>query len=262
VPIPAGFHADSTSTDFEKSLWARGGVVLVRDGSAPDGTNVRIMLASGAERNGVRYTAEECERFGTGMAPSLDAGLESSRIAETPLGPACQVAVTAPPRATTFTLMVTDALVFVVTCNHEVRDRDMPPWCREVIDGWRSELLRWEGTEGIARYDPEEPAPAGDVFVMDAIDEAPQVVSSPPLQYPPVLLQANIEGSVTLAAVVGTDGKIEPWSIRVVASTHPGFEQAAADMLLATVFRPGKINGQPVRVLVQLPITFQVKRKP
>jgi protein TonB len=74
--------------------------------------------------------------------------------------------------------------------------------------------------------------------------------------------QANIQGSVTLEAVVGTDGKIEPRSIRVVESTHPGFEPAAAEMLLATVFRPGRINGQPVRVLIQLPIVFQFKGKP
>jgi TonB family protein len=158
--------------------------------------------------------------------------------------------------------MVTDAVVFVVTCNHEVRDRDTPQWCREVIDGMRTELPPWEGTEGIARYDPQEPPPHAEYFATDAIDEMPQVISSPPFTYPPVLLEAGIEGSVTLGAVVGTDGKIEPWSIRVVESTHPGFEPAAAEMLLATVFRPGKINGQPVRVLIQLPIAFHLQRKP
>jgi TonB family protein len=262
VPIPAGFHADSTSTDFEKTLWARGGVVLVQDGADRDGANVRIVLASGAEREGTHYTIEECERFGAGMAPSLDADLESSRITETPLGPACQIAVAAPPRATTFTLMVTDAVAYVATCNYEARDGGAPEWCREVIDGWRREQLPWEGTEGIPRYDPREHATGDGLFATDSLDEVPQVVSSPPLVYPPFLQQAGIEGSVTLAGVVGIDGKMEPQSIRVVESTHPGFEQAAAEALLGAVFRPGKINGQPVRVLVQLPIAFHLQRKP
>jgi TonB family protein len=264
VPIPAGFHADSTSSDFARSLWARGGVLLAHD-SAPARINVTIVPAGSMEQEAGHGhdTPEGCREFASSFARAMGFDLERAAIAETPVGSTCQIAVVDRPNAhaATFTMMSAGPAGFGVTCNYHVRDGDTPPWCREVIDGWRTELLQYEGTAGIARYDPQE-APDGEFFATDAIDEMPQVLSSPPVTYPPVLLEAGVEGSVTLAVVVGTDGRIEPSSIRVVESTHPGFEQAAADALLATVFRPGKINGQPVRVIVQLPIAFSVRQKP
>jgi len=264
VPIPAGFHADSTSTDFARSLWARGGALLSHD-SAPGRINVTIVPAGSMEEEAGHGhdTPEGCREFASSFARAMGIDLERAAMAETPVGSTCQIVVIDRPNAhaATFTMLSAGPAGFGVTCNYHTRDRDTPPWCREVIDGWRTELLQWEGTEEIARYDPQE-APDGEYFATDALDEMPQVLSSPPVAYPPALLEAGVEGSVTLAAVVGTDGTIEPRSIRVVESTHPGFEQAAADALLATVFRSGKINGQPVRVLIQLPIAFSVRQKP
>ena len=261
VPIPAGFHVDSTSGDAEISLWLRGGVTLAQDTSVAAPGYVWI-APIGTDAGGLNKP-KECRRAGTDLAADLDGDLAGAGISETPVGRGCQVLVVerAAARARLATIMVDKATAFVATCIYEMTDAGPPAWCRAVIDGWRSEDPR-EGPSRIPPRKPGEHAGGDEQYDEAIIDEWPQVVSAPPLQYPPFMRQANIEGSVTLEAVVGTDGRIEPWSIRVVESTDPGFEPAAAAMLLATVFRPGRINGQPVRVLIQLPIVFQFKGKP
>lgn len=265
VPIPTGFHADSTSNDFARSLWAQGGVLLSHD-SAPGRINVTIVPA-GPAAGGPR-TLQECREGAAAFARAAVArgaqfDLESAGMAETPQGPACQIILIEPADAhkATFLFMTADTLGFGITCNYEVRDGATPPWCRKVIDGWLTEQMPSEGAGRSPRYDSQEYATGNGLFVSAALDEQPQLLSSPPVTYPSSLQQANIEGSVTLAGIVGPDGRVEPPSIRVVESTHPDFEPAAAEMLLGTVFRPGKINGQPVRVLIQIPIKFGLKGK-
>ena len=259
VPIPSGFHADSGSGDAAMALWLRGGVTLIQDSSALDPAYIRV--APMGPDAGPLNKPKECSRTGADLAADLDGELAGAGIVETPVGRGCQVLVIerAAARARLATLIVDKATAFVATCVYEVMDAGPPAWCRTVIDGWRSEDPA-EAPSRIPRWVPAERAEKGGQYKDAVIDEWPQMVSSPPLNYPPFLKQANIEGSVTLVAVVDTAGKIEPQSISVVESTHPGFEQAAAEALLGAVFRPGKINGQPVRVLIQLPVAFHLQQ--
>ena len=261
VPVPDGFHADSTSGDVAITLWLRGGVTLVQDSSGP--VPAYVWVAPMGPDAGALNKPKECSRAGADLAANLDGELAGAGIAETPVGRGCQVLVLerAAARARVTTLMVDKATAFAAECVYEVTDAGLPNWCRAVIDGWRSEDPR-EGPARIPRWEPHERAGECEQCEDAVIDEWPQMVSAPPVAYPPFLRKANIEGSVTFEAVVNTDGRIEPRSIRVVESTDPGFEQAAAETLLGAVFKPGKIDGQTVRVRIQLPIMFQVQRKP
>lgn len=99
------------------------------------------------------------------------------------------------------------------------------------------------------------------VFVEAVVDEPPIRLSSPPLQYPPLLRDAGIEGSVVIEVVIGIDGHPEPESLRIVSSSNKAFERPARDVVLGSVFRPGRMRGQPVRVLVRQPIAFQIIRR-
>ena len=99
------------------------------------------------------------------------------------------------------------------------------------------------------------------VFVEALVDEPPIRLSSPPLNYPPLLRDAGIEGSVVYEVVIGTDGHPEPESLRLVSSSNKAFERPARDVILGSVFRPGRMRGQPVRVLVRQPIAFQIIRR-
>ena len=94
------------------------------------------------------------------------------------------------------------------------------------------------------------------VYSTDVVQEKPEVLSGPPPQYPELLRQAGISGIVMLQAVVDTSGRVEPNSIKVISSANPGFDQSAKNTLLKTLFRPARVYGHAVRVLIQLPINF------
>ncbi len=111
--------------------------------------------------------------------------------------------------------------------------------------------------EGIFEGVEEEgPVDLAQVFNEAVVDEPPERISSPPLEYPRMMQQAGVEGMVVLQGVVDTAGRIEPNSIEVVSSTNRAFEGPAKNLLRRSLFRPGRVRGQPVRVLIQLPIQF------
>ena len=120
----------------------------------------------------------------------------------------------------------------------------------------------WEG--GIADGDPDGtgPVPVGlaQVFVRAVVDEPPVLLAGPPLQYPPLLRAAGVDGEVIIEVVIGPDGHPEPGTLRVVRSTNRGFEQAARDAMVRCIFRPGRIRGAAVRVLIRQPIRFEIVR--
>jgi TonB family protein len=114
--------------------------------------------------------------------------------------------------------------------------------------------------QGIEGGTGDVPTDLQAVFVEALVDEPPIRLSSPPLNYPPLLRDAGIEGKVVLEVVVGTDGHPEPETLRIVESTNKAFERPARDVLLGTVFRPGRMRGQAVRVLIRQPIVFAIIR--
>ena len=110
------------------------------------------------------------------------------------------------------------------------------------------------GPGGDSRLSPGSP------FPMDMVDERPEVLAGPPLTYPDLLRQAGIQGRVLVRAVVDTLGRVEPGSVAVVVSSNPGFDRAALDYLRRALFRPARVLGRPVRVLVEVPIEFRIER--
>jgi TonB family protein len=78
-------------------------------------------------------------------------------------------------------------------------------------------------------------------------------------QYTPAALDARIQGNVLLEAVVLADGSVG--DVTVVQSLDPTYgldQQAVAAMKLWT-FKPGTRGGQPVRVAVEVQMTFTLK---
>jgi TonB family protein len=105
--------------------------------------------------------------------------------------------------------------------------------------------------------------PTGDangVYVPDLVQQVPELLSSPPLRYPALLRLAHIEGTVIVQGVVDTLGRIERTTLRVISSPHPALSTSAVDCLAGAVFRPGRVDGRAVRVLVQLPVQFTISK--
>lgn len=105
------------------------------------------------------------------------------------------------------------------------------------------------------------PVDLNQMFVEAMVDERPENISCPPLNYPELLRQAGIEGTVLIQAVIDTTGHVEPGSIQILSSDHAQFERPARSLLQRCIYRPGRIRGRPVRVLVQQPITFTITRR-
>ncbi|PYO61483.1 MAG: hypothetical protein DMD49_01640 [Gemmatimonadetes bacterium] len=97
-----------------------------------------------------------------------------------------------------------------------------------------------------------------DVYMESLVEEKPVVLSGPQLQYPPLLQQAGIQGTVMVQAIVDTTGRVEPSSVRIVQSPNPGFDQPSRSYILHALFRPARVHGRPVRVLVALPVVWRL----
>jgi TonB family protein len=96
------------------------------------------------------------------------------------------------------------------------------------------------------------------VFLETRIDQHPEFVSSPPLLYPSAMRQAHIEGRVVIRAIIDTTGRIEPASVKIVETPNPGFDQSVRFFVLHAFYRPARVHGRAVRVLVNIPIDFKI----
>jgi len=101
---------------------------------------------------------------------------------------------------------------------------------------------------------------AGQVYMESVVEERPEVLSGPQLQYPDLLRQAAIQGRVLVQAIIDTSGRAEAPSVKVIQSPNPGFDQPAKNYVLRALFRPARVHGRAVRVLINLPIDFKIKR--
>ncbi len=101
----------------------------------------------------------------------------------------------------------------------------------------------------------------GVAYAEAVVDEKPEIISSPPLHYPDILRQAGLEGAVMVEAIIDTLGRAEPGSVRIIQSASPGFDASAKDVILKSLYRPGRVAGQVVRVLVNVPVNFSIRKR-
>jgi protein TonB len=109
-------------------------------------------------------------------------------------------------------------------------------------------------------------APADEgTYELSAVEEQPSLSNGSEVQrqlarqYPPLLRDAGVVGTVTLRMRVLEDGHVDPESISVENTTHDAFADAAKRVVEKMRFRPAKVGGHPVKVWVTLPVTFQLQ---
>jgi len=68
--------------------------------------------------------------------------------------------------------------------------------------------------------------------------------------------KAKYQGTVTLAAVIGLDGR--PRNLRVIHALGMGLDEKALERVRTWLFEPGKRNGQPVAVAMTLEVDFRL----
>lgn len=81
-------------------------------------------------------------------------------------------------------------------------------------------------------------------------------------RYPLKLQMASVTGQVTASFIVSAAGRMEPGSVQVLFATLPEFVPPALASIQSCRFRPGEIDGVPVRVRTKMTITFRISGVP
>jgi protein TonB len=88
------------------------------------------------------------------------------------------------------------------------------------------------------------------------VDEEPVRISMTPPVYPEVARSAEVEGTVTVRALVGKDGRVKEV---LIVQGQPMLNDAAIASARTAVFRPALQGHRPVEVWVLMPITFRLR---
>lgn len=97
-------------------------------------------------------------------------------------------------------------------------------------------------------------------FDDSAVQEPPARLRGPMPIYPAGLRAAEIEGIVLIKATIDTTGRAEPSSVEAVIASNPGFVESAKATVLGSTWRPAKVSGRKVKVVITIPITYSIRR--
>ncbi len=125
-------------------------------------------------------------------------------------------------------------------------------------------------TPGDTRPLTGNPGPAGPADVVydeGDVGEVPALTNADDLRrvferfYPSMLRDSGVRGRAVLQFVVNADGRVDPSSVVVVSATRPEFATASTRAVERFRFRPATVYGQPVRVLITMPIDWTVAQE-
>lgn len=108
---------------------------------------------------------------------------------------------------------------------------------------------------GVALPPAPPPPPSGPVRVGGDI-RPPRRIHDVRPDYPRIALQARVEGTVELDAVIDTDGRVTQVT---VLSGHPLLTDAATDAVRQWRFTPTLLNSQPVPIIMSVKVDFRLR---
>lgn len=83
--------------------------------------------------------------------------------------------------------------------------------------------------------------------------QASNLIRSAPPVYPPLAVQARVQGTVRFTVTIGRDGNID--NLQLV-SGHPLLVNSAQEAVKQYQYKPTLLNGQPVEVVTQVDVNF------
>lgn len=107
------------------------------------------------------------------------------------------------------------------------------------------------------RVDPSRVYGGGEVDQPPSLANGSAFRAAVNRSYPSILRNSGQWGNAMVSFTVGVDGRVERGSISVDQASHPAFRAAATAALGAARFNPARVDGQPVRATVSMPITWQ-----
>lgn len=96
------------------------------------------------------------------------------------------------------------------------------------------------------------------------VDDPPELVGgiealAAQVQYPEVAREAGEEGNVYVQFVVNEEGRVQ--DAEVVKGASPALDAEALRVVQLAEFRPGRHQGEPVKVLFTLPVRFELSEQ-
>lgn len=114
----------------------------------------------------------------------------------------------------------------------------------------------------LARWWPSRPAGAGLMQVsipMIVVDSPVTIVNLPRPAYPVSRQHAGVEGAVDLHYAVGTNGRVIPGSVRVIAGEYHDFAAAAIRAVERGRFTPARVRGCAIPMQVRQRMSFSIR---
>lgn len=99
-----------------------------------------------------------------------------------------------------------------------------------------------------------------EIYNISDLDTPPSPIARKAPIYPPDLKKEKVTGVVNIEMIVDENGNII--SITVLTSSHPDFTKAALVALPEWKFKPGIKDGEAVKTLVRLPLSFALRNAP
>lgn len=120
--------------------------------------------------------------------------------------------------------------------------------------------------DGVQQSTVERTTPPDEgTYELSAVEEQPRPTNLADLRrqlernYPPLLRDARVVGTVQVRMRVTAEGTVDASSITVTSSSHEQFNDPTIRSVQRLRFRPAKVNGRAVPVWVELPIQWQVQ---
>ena len=172
-----------------------------------------------------------------------------------------------------------DTTMVLLTPQQQLRPKPQPAQLDAPVKGFQTVVVPPEIPTVIPpvdlqqRFDPKDYSGAGveggradgvapndnPVYMEAVVEQRPALLSGPP-PYPELLRGAGIRGRVVVQAIVDTTGRLEPNSIKIVQTPHPGFGPTIRRWAATALFRPARLQGHAVRVWVRLPLEYSVSQ--
>jgi TonB family protein len=96
----------------------------------------------------------------------------------------------------------------------------------------------------------------GGIYRVGGAVLAPRAIYPPDPEFSEEARKAKYQGSVTLSAVIGSDGR--PRNLRVVRSLGMGLDEKATEAVARWRFEPAHMGNQPMAVQVNIEVVFRL----
>lgn len=126
----------------------------------------------------------------------------------------------------------------------------------QAADGWVQKALETKRARSAAMSQPSQAPPDTQRIRVGSNVQAANLVNRVQPVYPPLAMQARIQGTVKFSVVIGKDGHVT--NVQLL-SGHPLLVPSAVEAVKQWVYKPTLLNGQPVEVATQIDVPFTLQ---